>query len=76
MKPGKKKRSTYYEYKEYVELHRDTGRMAKVRRGINRDTNSYFEVITDLETGEIIRECIEPLTDHQDRGSAKRKGDT
>lgn len=72
-KPGKRKRSSYYEYKEYLELNRATGRMSKVQRGINRDTNEYHEIITDAETGELIRECKQPLTDHQDRGSAKRE---
>ena len=75
-KPGKKKRSDYYKYKEYVAPHRDTGRMAKMRRGINRDTDRYFEAVIDVEPGELILERNEPLSKHQGHGSAKRKSDT
>ena len=41
-------------------------------RNIDRLANRYDEVITDPETGQVLREVHEPLTDHQDRGSARR----
>ena len=41
-------------------------------RVINRDSNLYFEQVTDYESGEIIHKCEEPLSQHQGHGSAKR----
>jgi hypothetical protein len=32
----------------------------------------YFERIIDAETGEVIHECEEPLSDHCEQGSAKK----
>jgi len=39
----------------------------------NRAPPWYHERVEDAETGEILRECDEPLADHQCRGSAKAK---
>jgi hypothetical protein len=47
--------------------------MSKIERVIDRENDKYYELITDSETGSILRECNEPLTQHVDRGSAKRK---
>ena len=68
---GAKKPST--EFKEGSELHRDTGKWRKLRREINRDKNRYYEEIIDEEAGATIRLVDEPLTDHKNRGSAKKK---
>jgi len=44
-------------------------------RVIDRDNDSYFEKITDYETGEIIHHCEELLSQHQNHGSAKKRSD-
>jgi len=46
--------------------------MHKVRV-FNRRDGEYHEVVTDPETGTIIREKHEPLPDHWGHGSAKRR---
>ncbi len=40
-------------------------------RRIDHEANEYEEVIKDLETGEIIYETCEPLSEHWGHGSAK-----
>jgi hypothetical protein len=50
-------------------------RLAGLDRVIDRDNDYYLERIVDPETGEVIRECEEKLSEHQGRGSAKPKGD-
>jgi hypothetical protein len=39
----------------------------------NRRDNRYTEVVKDPDTGEIVYEVDEPLTDHWGHGSARRK---
>lgn len=36
-----------------------------------REPAWYTELVKDLHTGEVIRDCNEPLADHQGHGSAK-----
>ena len=43
-----------------------------IERSINRDSNEYYERIMKKDTGEVVREVSEPLTEHQGRGSAKK----
>ena len=47
-----------------------------LERVINRAKNWYKELITDPETGEVVRHCEEPLTDHRDHGSARKNSGT
>lgn len=42
-------------------------------RLIDRDNDHYRETITDYESGEVIHHCEEPLSEHQNHGSAKIK---
>lgn len=42
-------------------------------RMFDKDTDEYVERVTDIETGEVIHECVEPFTKHIGHGSAKRK---
>ena len=58
------------------ELNRVTGKFVQKEWWINRDHTPpwYHEKITDLETGDVIRFCTEPLKEHINRGSAKNKG--
>lgn len=39
----------------------------------DKDTDEYVERVTDIETGEIIHECVEPLSEHVEHGTAKKK---
>ena len=54
------------------ELYRKTGEWHTVDRVINRPNDRYDELIKD-QHGKVVRECHEPLSKHQGRGSAKRK---
>ncbi len=42
----------------------------------NRREDRYTEVVKDPDTGEIIHEADEPLSEHRGHGSAKRNKDT
>ncbi len=44
--------------------------MNNLDRVIDRENNSYKEIITD-KNGNIVHRCIEPLSEHQGYGSAK-----
>ncbi|MCC6958858.1 MAG: hypothetical protein IT301_03335 [Dehalococcoidia bacterium] len=43
------------------------------QRTIDRDNDRYAEKVVDPETGEVLRDVDEPLSDHHGRGSAKSK---
>ena len=70
-RPGIKK--PIYECVSGDDLHRDSGQWNKLTREIDRENNRYRELIVNPESGETIRECDEPLTEHFGRGSAKSK---
>ena len=53
-------------------LHIASGIWNKLERVIDRAKGMYKEVITD-RAGKEIRRCIEPLSQHVGRGSAKKK---
>jgi len=55
------------------DLHRKSGKWYKKDRVIDKETDQYKEVVTDPETGQIIHECEEPLSEHRGNGSAKIK---
>ena len=62
-------------YREQIngdELHRDSGEWHRVSRVVDREDDRYTERITD-EAGNVVREVDEPLSDHRDRGAAKRR---
>lgn len=46
--------------------------MVRKFRLINKDTDEYVERVTDIETDEILYECVEPLSKHVGHGSAKK----
>ena len=64
---GEKK--PYSESMDLPDHNRTLGKMVHRVRLINRDDDSYFERITDYESGEIIHECEEPLSKHIGHGS-------
>jgi hypothetical protein len=65
---AKKLRSDSYSGVEPSHKH---GKLVRVQRIIDKDNDLYFERISDLESGETLHECKEPLSEHTGRGSAK-----
>ena len=53
------------------DLHHDSGKWMYKERVVDREKNKYKEIITDPETGKIVRKCEEPLDKHIGHGSAK-----
>jgi hypothetical protein len=49
------------------------GRWMRLVQIVDRRRNRYRKLVTDPETGEVLRDVDEPLTDHVGRGDAKRK---
>ena len=56
------------------DLHRKSGKWMKLSRIIDRDNDTYSEVVTDPETGKVIHKSEEQLSKHRGHGSAKCKG--
>jgi hypothetical protein len=50
-----------------------TGRYSKKTRIIDRKNDRYYEVVRDRDSGEILHECGESLSQHFGHGSAKEK---
>lgn len=63
----------FIETKTGDDLHRKSGRWMKLERHIDRENDHYHEKVTNPETGEVIHENDEPLSEHQGHGSAKPK---
>jgi len=55
------------------DYQRKTGKWVKLSRVIDRGNNLYHKTVTDPETGEVVHECKEPLSEHRGHGAAKRK---
>jgi hypothetical protein len=68
-RPGKKR--PYIETQAGDQKEEDSGRWMEKFRRIDRDGDRYDEVVVDQETGEIVHECHEPLSEHWGHGSAK-----
>jgi hypothetical protein len=58
------------------DLFRKTGKWNKLQRIIDYQNDDYFEEIVNPETGEVIRSVKERLSEHRDRGSAKKRSPT
>ena len=63
----------FRETKSGEELYRKTNKWHQIERIIDREHNVYYEKITDLETGEVIRYEWEPLSEHRGHGSDKKR---
>ncbi len=46
-----------------------------LERVFDRENDNYYEKVVDIETGEVYHECNEPLSEHLNHGSAKKKSD-
>ena len=52
------------------------GNLMGKERIIDRKNNYYKELVVNTDTGEIVRDIEQPLSDHTGHGSAKRKKQT
>lgn len=48
-------------------------RWHRVERIVNRRDDTCDEVITDAETGDVVHECHEPMSEHRGHGSARHR---
>ena len=55
------------------DLYRETNKWMNLSRVYDREKDLYKEIITDPITGEVVHECIEPLSKHTGHGTAKYK---
>jgi len=69
-----------YPSREKLRRHIQTGirrgadkRLVELKQIMDRNSGQYEKKVVDWETGEIIRDCKEPLRDHRGRGSARKK---
>jgi hypothetical protein len=67
--PGRKK--PRLEIKQSDSLTRSTGRWATLMQRVDRGNDRYDKTVVDQETGEVLRDCHEPLSEHTGRGSAR-----
>lgn len=54
-----------------VEPSHKYGKLVRVHRTIDRDRDWYSERVVDIQTGEILHQCEEPLSEHFGHGTAK-----
>ncbi len=69
------KRNPRYDLFAGDDLRKSDGKWMKKTRIIDKNNNKYIEKVIDPETGEIVHENEEPLSDHYGHGSAKTKND-
>ena len=58
-----------------IEPSHKYGKLVRVHRTIDKDNDWYSEKVIDLQTGEILHECDEPLSKHVNRGTAKHRSE-
>jgi hypothetical protein len=56
-----------------ADLFRKIGKWMHLERFFDHRGDRYVETVTDPETGEVIHQCDEPLSQHQGHGSAKKR---
>lgn len=67
------KKNPRYEFFEGADISRSDGRWMEKVRIIDKYENRYFESVVDPDTGEIIHQCEELLSDHRGHGSDRPK---
>ena len=55
------------------DLQRSTGRWLHLERTVDRENDDYRETLTDPQTGEVLLDKRERLSEHRGRGAAKPK---
>ena len=73
--PGQPGSKPWLETRTEPSWWRDGKKWVERTKTEDRRNDWYSEVIKDPDTGEIIYQDAEPLTDHRGHGSAKRKKD-
>lgn len=48
------------------------GTLVIKERLIDKDSDVYYEFVRNSDTGEVVRQCHQKLSDHTNRGSAKK----
>ena len=66
------KRNPRVKFKGGASYWRDGKRWMLREMRVDKAQDQYREVVSDPETGEIIRECEEPLSKHRGHGDDKR----
>jgi hypothetical protein len=61
------------ELKQGDDFHHQTATWRHRAQRLDRESDRWDKVVTDPETGQILYENHEPLSDHQDRGTARPK---
>lgn len=69
------KRNPRYDFFEGDEVRKKDGKWMKKTRILDKYNNKYIEKVIDPDTGEVIHENEEPLSEHFGHGSAKFKND-
>ena len=69
------KRNPRYEFVEGDDLRKRDEKWMKKTRILDKYNDKYIEKVTNPETGEVIHENVEPLSEHFGHGSAKFKDD-
>lgn len=69
--PSKKK--VRLELQTGEEIRRDGRGWVTKDRIIDHDADSYIEKVVDSDTGLVLRDVAEPLSEHRGHGSARRK---
>jgi hypothetical protein len=63
----------FMESKQGDSFSTSRGRWMRLLQIVDRRNNRYRKLVTDPETGEVIRDVDEPLSEHVGRGDARRK---
>jgi len=61
------------EIKSGEELYRKTKEWRQIERIFDHKDDVYYEKITDLKTGRVIKEVHEPLSEHKGHGADKKR---
>lgn len=69
--PGQKKAG--FEARIGSSHSRGLGKLVDHHRLIDREHDRYYERVLDYESGEVIHETNEPLSEHRNHGTAKKK---
>lgn len=68
-RPGVKR--PLFEMKDMPSMSTRLGKLMRREQHIDRENDQYHERVSDYETGEVIHEQREPLSQHIEHGSAK-----
>lgn len=49
------------------------GRLVTHERHINREKDRYFELVSEIDTSQVIHRCDEKLSEHRGHGSDKKR---